>query len=397
MASKQKENRKMITLIKNKSIIVTGIFGAFLSILLALPLYTINANAIVAHVALDVILVVDKSGSMGGTALSSEKTAAKAFIDKMDPVQDQVSIVAFSNSASTFQLTNNFANAKNYVDSISAGGGTDYNAALNAASAEFSSTRRRPGNMPILIFMSDGVPNTESGVLAKCAALEAMGVQIYTIALGGSSTILTDMASSNAGTTDHYFNAPSAADLAQIYIALANLLQAPNITFIGSYTGTLTLNTSTLAPNKTVVLKVNGTVIIAGNQTYDSNNKGAKYKDISQLPQLVIIANKIIINNAVTNVDAWLIARGSDGTIQTCEDTSASSINKCTNKLTVNGPVMANHLNLLRTAGSGTGAASNDPAEVFNLRADAYLWAAAHTIAYGRAQTVYTSELPARF
>jgi hypothetical protein len=63
----------------------------------------------------------------------------------------------------------------------------------------------------------------------------------------------------------------------------------------------------------------------------------------------------------------------------------------------VNGPVLSDKLILYRTAGSGTGAASGDPAEVFNTRPDTYLWAQLVAAGSGRAETVDTTELPPRF
>ncbi len=179
--------------------------------------------------------------------------------------------------------------------------------------------------------------------------------------------------------------------------------------FVGIRTGDLTINASQLDPGKSVILKVSGTVTITGDQTYNPDNNGAKYTSILQLPQLVIIADRIIIKDAVSNVDAWLVAVGSNGILDTCSintsDTNSYVLsgddrlttNKCNLQLTVNGPVIAQHLWLRRTAGSGVGGASGDPGEIFNLRADAYLWAAARATSSGRIQTVYTTELPPRF
>jgi hypothetical protein len=156
----------------------------------------------------------------------------------------------------------------------------------------------------------------------------------------------------------------------------------------------LTLNGSTLVPAKSIIIKATGTVTINGDQRYTNG----PYINISQLPQLVIIANKIVINSSVTNVDAWLVAKNTESTgeIDTCEVIGDTS-DKCNLQLTINGPVIANKLDLRRTAGSGIGAASGDPAEVINLRADAYLWASARAIDGGHIQTVYVTELPPRF
>lgn len=192
-----------------------------------------------------------------------------------------------------------------------------------------------------------------------------------------------------------------------------DLLVSPG-TYMGTRNGDLTINQSDLEPGKSIILKIKGTVTIDGNQIYNPDNKGVKYTNGSQLPQLVIIANKIVIRSTVstnplipiTQVDAWLVANnaGKTGRIDTCEKEGITT-SDCNNMLTVNGPVMTDHLYLYRTAGSGQSAASSpdgkehsgDPAEVFNLRPDAYLWAYARATSSGHVQTVHMTELPPRF
>ncbi len=118
---------------------------------------------------------------------------------------------------------------------------------------------------------------------------------------------------------------------------------------------------------------------------------------IEDIPQVVIIARNINIVDSVRNVDAWLV---SSGIINTCSSVAVGApltSNMCNNLLRVNGPVMSQKLYLRRTAGSGTGANSGDPAEIFNLRPDAYLWSVARANSYGQIQTVDTIELPPRF
>ena len=94
------------------------------------------------------------------------------------------------------------------------------------------------------------------------------------------------------------------------------------------------------------------------------------------------------------------MATGTSGSITTCNqvaNATALRSTNCTNPLTINGPVAARTLNLWRTAGSGSGAASGDPAEVINLRPDAFLWATSYSADAGRVPTVSTKELPPRF
>ena len=156
-----------------------------------------------------------------------------------------------------------------------------------------------------------------------------------------------------------------------------------------------------IAKGQWVIINAPGAdVTIAGDILYE----GTDLRSIADIPQLVIIAKNIYINPNVRQVDAWLIAKGtnaSEGILDTCRISTSYATqlttNLCVDRLTVNGPVMAQHLWLRRTAGSGAGAQSGDPAEVFNLRPDAYLWGFARASTAGSVQTVYTNELPPRF
>ena len=163
-------------------------------------------------------------------------------------------------------------------------------------------------------------------------------------------------------------------------------------------TDNLDLSGGTLPKGRSLIIVASGTVTIKGNLDY-ANGAMTSVRDI---PQLVIIADKIDIEGAVTNVDAWLVTSNpTAGVIDTCGDVdgnlSGAANNPCGKQLTVNGPVLAGKLHLRRTAGSGTGPQSGDPAERFNTRPDAYLWAQLVAAGSGRAETVDVVELPPRF
>ncbi len=143
-------------------------------------------------------------------------------------------------------------------------------------------------------------------------------------------------------------------------------------------------------------------VIIASDLTYTSELLGSA----GDIPQLVIIARNIIIANNVGRIDAWLIATGSgaDGRVNTCgaggvseTTTVTAAANNCAAALRVNGPVIAHHLLLRRTAGAGPSEKAGEPAETFNLRPDAYLWATQYAAHQGRLQVVEQRELPVRW
>jgi hypothetical protein len=156
-----------------------------------------------------------------------------------------------------------------------------------------------------------------------------------------------------------------------------------------------------IQPGKWVVINApNADITITKDITYTN----ATLNSMADIPQLVIIARNIIISDAVSQVDSWLIASGTgaNGRLNTCgaggvTEATLPNATQCATQLHINGPVTANHLIMRRTAGSGVGAAAGDPAEVFNLRADAYLWATSYTSGSGRLPTVSTKELPPRF
>lgn len=173
-----------------------------------------------------------------------------------------------------------------------------------------------------------------------------------------------------------------------------------------SGSGTINLSSSTDIPaRKWVVLNApNANVRITSDIKYTDGTLSST----SDIPQLVIIARNIVIDDDVERVDAWLLAIGQDtsatvkgGILNTCDSSIAEptklTSKVCNKQLTVNGPVMANHLYLYRTAGSGVGDDSGTPAEVFNLRPDAYMWASNYAGLQSKARTVYEAELPPRF
>lgn len=215
----------------------------------------------------------------------------------------------------------------------------------------------------------------------------------------------TSCQSATASDYGKYVTGRSQPDIATRYpatAATATLSGTVNVaTLNGVYkvSGDVVLTGGTIEKGQTVIINTynaaSGTyanVTIAGDIKYTTDPMTSG----DQIPQVVLIAGNINIHGGVTQVDAWLVAKG---TLNTCSDTPRASITSatCQNLLTVNGPVIANQVQLWRTAGSDTGAGSGNPAEVFNTRPDAYLWALVQTSKSGRLESVYEQSLPPRF
>lgn len=194
--------------------------------------------------------------------------------------------------------------------------------------------------------------------------------------------------------TDQFIGAPSGGAFNSDLGALSSGTYA-----VGSVTISASAVGQTGGVGKSIIIVSSGTVTIAGDITY-TGVAGDTFTATSQIPQVVIIARNINITGGAGRVDAWLLTSPSGGAINTCSDRpvgAALNSTVCSNLLTVNGPVVTDHLYLRRTAGSDSVAAAGAPAEVFNLRSDAYIWAYARASQSGKAQTVYSVELPPRF
>lgn len=163
---------------------------------------------------------------------------------------------------------------------------------------------------------------------------------------------------------------------------------------------------------KTYIIIATGSVEITGDIRYNSSTP---IKELSQIPQVIIIAHDINIADEaikkVTNVDAWLITPTQEskstahfttpGVINTCSSVATAAdltTTKCNDQLVVNGPVITDRLLLRRTAGGNRAESANDPdpAEMFNNRGDAYLWAQGFLSSSGL-KTTSTIELPPRY
>ncbi len=132
----------------------------------------------------------------------------------------------------------------------------------------------------------------------------------------------------------------------------------------------------------------NGTARITSNI---KNPKGTDNKAAGDILQMVIIAKRIEIDRTVQEVDSWLIS--TTGEIDTCGDFKGTlTTDECKLPLTIRGALIARDLSLRRTGGE-----DGDPAEIINLRSDAFLWANHVSSQNSTLRTTYTKELPPRY
>jgi Mg-chelatase subunit ChlD len=167
----------------------------------------------------DVMLVIDRSGSMSGAKIAAAKSAALVFVAQMNLVEEQAGMVAFSDTATLNQvLTHNQALLNNAINSLSAGGGTAIHAGIAAAQTELQGPRHDPNHVPAMVLLTDGQSDANQALAAATAAKQA-GTTIFAIGLGAdvSANLLRQIATSPS----HYYYAPTPDDLEAIYLAIA--------------------------------------------------------------------------------------------------------------------------------------------------------------------------------
>ena len=192
----------------------------------------------------NLLLTIDVSGSMGDPSgvpglnrLQLAKQAINALLDKYAGMGDVlVQVVAFSSSATNVSggwVT--VAQAKAFVGSLTAGGGTNYDGAVATSQTAFNSSGKLTGAQNVGYFFSDGAPTAGQNISASDevtlkAFLDANSIKNYAIGLGTgvSNANLNPLAYDGSTHTDT--NAVVVTDLSQLNSVLAGTVIAPTVT-----------------------------------------------------------------------------------------------------------------------------------------------------------------------
>ena len=162
----------------------------FFLVLLAPRINTINQV-----IPKDLILVLDRSGSMDGEKFQQAQQATRYILDNLNQ-GDRFNLIVFSTGIQTYATglrpSSEAAEARSWLDSLDAEGSTDINRALLEAAAMVD-----PERSTYLIFLTDGLPTEgvtdSSSILSNFAANARNNLRVFAFGVGYDvDTILLD-------------------------------------------------------------------------------------------------------------------------------------------------------------------------------------------------------------
>ncbi|NRT55988.1 hypothetical protein HNQ01_001723 [Leptothrix sp. C29] len=195
----------------------------------------------------NLLVVLDTSGSMlstlttgalaGQTRLDAAISAIKSLLASYSEFGTvMVQLVTFSDTASTPNSTwMTVGQAQTLLDSLSAGGETNYDAALAAAQTAYASSGKLASGQNVTYFFSDGNPTAPSGSIGVSASEEANWSswlatnQMNAYAIGMTSDVVATALDPIAWTTTSGTSASSVivTDLNQLSSVLQSTVPTP--------------------------------------------------------------------------------------------------------------------------------------------------------------------------
>ena len=180
--------------------------------------------------ALNLTLVIDKSGSMSGQPLDEAKRCAAAIIDRLAP-GDYISVVAYDDHVELVwpaQTVTSAGGVRDAVSRIREGGMTALHDGWVAGAEQAALNVAKAGVSRVLL-LSDGCANkglTDPGAIAsQCAQLAEKGVGTSTYGLGRDFNEALMLAMARSGRGNAYYG-QTAADLMGLFQQEFDLLQA---------------------------------------------------------------------------------------------------------------------------------------------------------------------------
>ena len=163
------------------------------------------------RIAKDIVFVLDTSGSMADEGKLDKARAALLFGIRALRDGDRFNVINFAGEEHLMENNLIAANASgkqrgvDFVNQLTANGGTNINAALLAAAKQFTVSPRPQ----MIVFMTDGLPtvgeNSVEKIIANVGKAIAENVRLFTFGVGYdvNTTLLDKLAAENSGAADY--------------------------------------------------------------------------------------------------------------------------------------------------------------------------------------------------
>jgi Ca-activated chloride channel family protein len=166
----------------------------------------------------DVILLLDTSGSMSGTAISQLRVFAQHVLDHVNP-QDSIHVVSFSNRPRKMSprpvsaTPENTAAADQFIRNLRSGGGTEMLSGLQAA---LGASPAEPNRVRYLVLVTDALVGNDDSILGYLKRPEFSDVRVFPVAMGGAPNhyLISRAAELSRGFAMQVANQDNAAEIA---------------------------------------------------------------------------------------------------------------------------------------------------------------------------------------
>ena len=158
------------------------------------------------NAGLDIVFVLDASGSVGSSNFVIMRDFVKSIISNFEIGADKtrVGVIRYASSASiviSLGSVNNASLLNTSIDNIAfTGGGTATHLALNLLEDAFSNARTNEGVPRVAIVFTDGVSNSPSSTVQAAQAIHAANIVVYSFGIGSGVNVneLNAIASSSS-------------------------------------------------------------------------------------------------------------------------------------------------------------------------------------------------------